>query len=766
MTRVSSNVEFRNFTGGINTEASLLAFPENAAITLDNIDLRRNGEIRRRLGLDFEAGFVKTDTSKTTLVFDDHAIAAHRWDNVDNTSSVSIGVIQVGNNLWFVDLYASSPSANLLNGGAAVVLNSSTIGTNISGNELIQFAATNGVLVFTSKEMPKPHYLSYNSTTDVVSVTAVNVKVRDFFGIDDGLEIEERPSSLSNSHKYNLLNQGWLEDFRAAINGGIDNPLEETKRVLDVYPSNSDMLQFGKVTTESESVDDIGSYSPNILDRNLFGNTPAPKGHYIIDAFDRGSSRASESGVTGIPSEQDNGRISTVEFFAGRIFYSGVRSSVANKDDRSPTYEGYVFFTQVLNSLDKLGRCYQEADPTSEEISDLVDTDGGFISIPDASNILKLIAVDRSIVVIAENGVWAISGGETNFTATNFEISKISNIGCVSASSIVDAEGTIFYWAKSGIYVLTADQVSGKLVAQNITENTIQTFYNDVPGVGKAFSTGVYDPAKRLVKWMYNDTDDYDGVTLRHKFNREIVLDTTLSAFYTNTFSELTTDSPFVSAYITTPSFQNVQHQQSVVVNGEQVQVNGEDVVVTTTLRTRGLSAVKYVTFIPVSGGNYRLTLSELNNADFKDWEREDNTGIDAPAILESGDNTFQDTMRKKQATYLVMHFNRTEDGFELDGNSELQFTNPSGAFVQARWDFSDSGSSGKFGTKFQAYRLRRPYIPSGPADTFDYGQKVVTTRNKIRGTGKALRFRVESEAGKDMQVLGWAIVVSGMRNV
>ena len=85
-----------------------------------------------------------------------------------------------------------------------------------------------------------------------------------------------------------------------------------------------------------------------------------------------------------------------------------------------------------------------------------------------------------SLVVIAENGVWEITGPDGVFKADEYSISQVTNIGCSSPDSVVVAEDTVIYWAEGGIYALTADQVSGKLNAQNITETTIQTFYNDI----------------------------------------------------------------------------------------------------------------------------------------------------------------------------------------------------------------------------------------------------------------------------------------------
>ena len=84
---------------------------------------------------------------------------------------------------------------------------------------------------------------------------------------------------------------------------------------------------------------------------------------------------------------------------------------------------------------------------------------------------------------------------------------------------------------------------------------------------------------------------------------------------------------------------------------------------------------------------------------------------------------------------------------------------------MQSQWNWTDSVNSGKWGTQFQAYRLRRPYIPQSADDTFTYGERVVVTKNKLRGSGRALSLLIESEAGKDMRLLGWAMIITGVSN-
>ena len=85
---------------------------------------------------------------------------------------------------------------------------------------------------------------------------------------------------------------------------------------------------------------------------------------------------------------------------------------------------------------------------------------------------------------------------------------------------------------------------------------------------------------------------------------------------------------------------------------------------------------------------------------------------------------------------------------------------------MQAKWDFANSTSSGKIGRAFQGYRLKRNYIPAGAGEAFDYGWEVITTKNKLRGSGTALKLRFDTEEGKACILLGWAVDVGGRSNV
>src|SRR3546814_8375953 len=65
----------------------------------------------------------------------------------------------------------------------------------------------------------------------------------------------------------------------------------------------------------------------------------------------------------------------------------------------------------------------------SDWSSDVCSSDlGGFIRIEGAFNIVGLVNIGAALVVFAENGVWTISGGNSNgFTATGYKVTKITS---------------------------------------------------------------------------------------------------------------------------------------------------------------------------------------------------------------------------------------------------------------------------------------------------------------------------------------------------
>ncbi len=755
MSRSLATGEFNTFVKGIITEANPLTYPENASLDEQNFVLSRDGSRQRRLGMDYEIGhsFTPNTTlpSSSFLVSDDY-VGFYRWDNVGGDPSVSLGLVITGKTIFFIDMYGSSPSASLKNGGAGVALNT-------RADWPTQFTTFGGTLLCTRASKTLQSF-SYDSATDTITTDLVVPVVRDLWGVDErdssgnknDLDIEENPVTLEDSHKYNIYNQGWYTEVTPQT--GL--PLNAADSFFDghgYYPDNTQIWYVGKRETEENLF-----FSGDVR-KHFFGNTPAPKGHFIIDPFFRNAGRSDASGISQA-SDNTTGAYTAIASFAGRLFYSGIRVTDKSGDESTaPRLENTILFTQTILNDNDFSKCYQEGDPTSEDSNDLLDTDGGTITIPEANVIYKMVPTGNELVVFAENGIWSILGSEEGFSAKNFQVTKISNTGVVGSESIVLAEASVFYWSKAGIYTLGRDQVSGALVPSNISENSIQTLYLDIPSVSKVHARGSYDEAARKLTWLYNDNDSYTGIVNTFRYNKELILDLTLGAFTKNEVPESTTG-PFIASHVQTPNFNSLDVVVDVVSGADDIVSGVDDVVITETTRSRGTSQTKYLT-LRATGANVEFTLSEYRDASYLDWFTEDSIGTEAAAFLETGYFIGGDTQREKGIKYLTTHFSRTETGYELDGNGNLDLVSPSGCLVQVKWDFSDSANSGRWGTQFQAYRLNRLYIPENVNDPFDYGFDVVTTKNKIRGHGKAIRFKFDSQPGKDLFLLGWSMVLS-----
>ena len=743
---------FRSFVKGLITEASPLTFPENASIDEQNFVLNRDGSRSRRLGLDYEGAYAKTSTGLTADDIKQGKQSFHRWDTPSGNSSVAIGVIRVKNKLWFVDLLTSAPSDNLLNSGNSITI------TGLSNNK-IETAVINNQLIIVSKDLDKPVLLSYNSTTDTVTQSTIDIKVRDIWGLVDGLADDERPATLSDEHKYNLRNQGWNENI---VTKGGGDALDETFTALSVYPSNSDSWTLGKISNSSDAA--YEKFDPLVLEKNSQSRYSVARGSIIIDAFDRGSSREAGTDVTGLNSDTETGNISTIASYAQRIFYSGIDSSVTDGDAKSPNYSGYIFFTKVVTSNTDLGKCYQEADPTDPGINDIIDSDGGTIQIPEATRIVKIVSSQSSLLVFAENGVWEVYGDTNGFVATSFQASKISTNGILNGNSVVNVGGNFVYWSKAGIYLLSTDSVAGRFKAESLSLTTIQSLYLGIPDIGKNNCKGFYDEKENRVRWLYNDSDDtsYTNNNYINKYTKELVYDLTLQSWYKNTFSDLAVGSPYVADYIEVPGYAVSSFDQSVLVtNGNTVIDSSSNTVVTTEdLLLNRSSQFSYLTIVGTD-----FTISKFNNLSFKDWETEDGTGVSYSSYLVTGYELFGDIMREKQVPYVFFYFTRTEDGYTASG-ANLILNNQSSCRVQSQWNWANSANSGKWGSEFQAYKLLRNYIPSGSGDPFDYGDGVIITKNKLRGSGKTLSLKINSEEGKDMKLLGWAFPATATSNV
>lgn len=771
MAKQRSPVEQTSFVKGLITEANPLAFPLDASLDENNFVIKRDGTRRRRLGMDYENSYTIHNTTVTPPSDNKTVFSSFTWENAGGDPTLHIGVVQSGSVLKFFNLATNPVSGNLLY----------TYDTGVSHNTFISAATVDGFFVVATGEK---NILIFSYTSGVISASTSYLTVRDTFGVGDtaasgtvditkGSGLQYRPTVLTQAHRYNLRNQSFgIPRATKSFDFQVDTISEYVAYNL-VYPSNSDYVPYALYP-------DVSKTSNPTIDRfhavDLFnsppGSFPAAKGYFIIDAMERGASRVAEYStllatypflnypLISLHTDATPGGASVLEEFAGRIWYGGFSGEVTDPETTTPYLSSYIFFSVLVNDLTDITRCHQEGDPTSKETSDLVATDGGFLRLSGAYGIVGMKALGKSLIVLANNGVWRVTGGDSGFTATEYTVEKITDNGCSSPNSVIEVEGGLLYWSDDGIYTIGTNEF-GDYVATNITQPTIQTLYDDISSLDKLYCFGFYDSYERKARWLYKNQLGSAAPV------EELVLDINLNAFYPASLPSITSGRPKPVCMLRVPPFKLGEKTDLIEASGVQVVVGVDDVIVTAPSLEEGVREILYVTLVADSGtGTLQYTFSQYLNTDFVDWKTFNGTGIDAPAYLLTGYLTGGDSQRKKNVSYLTMHCERTEDGFEDDGSGNLIPTHPSSCKIQTQWEWTNSANSNRWGREFQAYRYNRLYLPANVNDPYDTGHSIITTKNKLRGKGRALSFLISTEPLKDCRILGWSMIVGAEANV
>jgi hypothetical protein len=736
---VDSTKVVNTFIAGLITEAGPLTFPENASIDELNCLLFRKGNRRRRLGIDYENDHALSTSTVTDTLAASNSITTGVWTSVAGSGVRNFLVVQIDTTLHFYDL-SYTPLSDGLKSFTQDISSFAATGATDTGSEPLDFESGRGLLFCSSKKL-EPFYIEYNDTLDTITAAQISLEIRDFDGVVESpaLDNDEEPSSLNITHEYNLKNQGWNSTGGASP---IDHIAVYAASQTN-YPNNAQQWFTGKNSSDV--------FDPALLIKFSTGNTLAPRGHFLLNPFYK--DRSTVSSVSGLTIESEDNRPEVIKFYAGRMWYMGVDSSAIN---------GHVFFSQVVITPEHAGRCYQQSDPTGEELSELLDNDGGVVVIPELGQVRGAVVKDRFLIIFASNGVWAISGAsQDGFKATDFQVQKITNVGCIGKDTVVETESFPIWWSDQGIYTIGANE-GGELQGQSLSLQTIETFYQDeIPTASKKYARGIYDPASKRVMWLYNTTGPTD-TTDRWKYNACLLLDTSLGAFYPWKIKDLTNESPYLVGVFNTQAALTISDESDVIdSSGNELQDSSfNDVIVNTEAFPNNISFLKFMAIVPnKSDTTNTWVFCDFNNDSFLDWETSNGIGISYDSYAELGYEMFG-TLTKKQTPYIQFFFNKTETG---SANGEL--LRPSSCFMQTKWDWTSSGDAGRWSEKQQIYKLKREF-DNGQITTSLPGEDVVVSETKVRGHGKVFQVRFESEAGHDFDLAGWQTFLDQHTNV
>lgn len=812
-------ITLRPFIGGLNTEINgTIDTTENTADEL-NCTIYNDGTRGRRYGLSLERYGEYFNTEMAS------AYNGYLWKNVNKTPQ-DIIVYQVDNILHFYKYqqkpYSIYKYANTLDISGAII----DMGNFKSS--VTSFTICDGKLVMVNKYM-SPIMITFDNGAESFSYKIIHIRYRDFEGLDDGLRIEEMPFNLSNEHHYNLINQGWQ-----------DTEINAVKSKRNLYPANNMQWFMGK--------DSSGAFQTESLLAKYFGNTKAPKGHCILDYFDRDRSAASgiydmngaktqyygyfnrfpsgnwawcyETYMSNFTIEIPNSKgiassfrfqvtasgnyLSDPQQGATVTLYGWNGSSWQFVEIKSTgtfrakgdwtwpltneiEYQKYkldvhltvgvsdmhcnatvamrgksnifkytgpstrvtdvtsmagklfylagdtVLFTQTIEEDAKnVGYCYQANDPTSEEISDLVPTDGGHVKFNAMGDGLALASFNRGVIVFGRDKVYGLlSPADKRFSATEYDTVELSSAGLAGNKSVVSVSDAVFYWSPLGIFRIGVNPNTGStLVAQNIASGTIQQYYNNITQYSKDNARAVFDYATNRIYWYYPLTEGEPW-----RLNGVLVYDLNYNAFMPYKIS----DGGAVVAVFTTITAERNRPVYNLFA-GDMLIKAGEDNVIAKEISTKydRFQALQHC--IIDDTGN--ISFGDYNSRDYKDW-----LTSSYDSFMLSTPLTFDDTYYSKQAPLLQTVMSRTEEDFTTVHN---KYIGQSGAYLRMRWGWAFDDRSNRWDLIQNCYKPQKDFLYT------DY----IPTLLHIRGRGRALQVEIRNDKDKDFRLANINLLV------
>lgn len=303
-----------NFIQGLITETTALRFPTNAATETFDCVFGVTGQVSSRLGWDLEDPVTLLSTSiQTNEVFSEFL-----WNSVAGDGNRTFVVQQKGGTLYFYDVSDSTD----VSGNAVDTLLLSTFA--VSGSDKLphenacQFASGTGRLVVTNPAC-EPFYVEFDPDTLSVTGTSIDIRVRDFLGLNDGLGDDDRPTStvadlITNnpSHYYNILNQSWF----------IADALSQWDTARTDLPSNRDYVALYR-SSATDAFDNAR------VTANTPGSRRASRGHFILSAW-------CPNHTTALSDEGFSGTISSSEI---EISFGGEPSIIGDFNEPSAAFD-------------------------------------------------------------------------------------------------------------------------------------------------------------------------------------------------------------------------------------------------------------------------------------------------------------------------------------------------------------------------------------------------------------------------------------------
>lgn len=803
---------YYNFSRGINTEASLIDFPSDFSADEQNYELLQDGSRRRRRGLGEETN--EAPLSGLDVDIGD-AVVAHKWSTVAGNPERNFIVMQLGSDLHFFD---DAETVTGTHYGTVIDLLTYKVTTAFDdevAGDAVDVAYGRGHAFVTGKFID-PIWLRFNETDDTLTVTRVNIKERDFEGVEDGIDNVTRPVTPTDSHTYNLLNRGWtqanLTAFRAA------QPDE---------PSKAMIMWRGLARQSTGGVaeqDWTKAFSPAKLVAELFQDASAPQGHFIRDPFDTttiqvpgaGASFAVETWtISGtapgaqtitLTTDGNHGLSAAQEFhisgqnaqfrwsflgfdgiasFNFNGFHTVASTPALDQITFTVTLDPFFsFFQSWFNQYQQLGtltnsttanpfgyvvpfrpRCCaffagrvwfagtpHEKLSTKIFFSQIIESDGQYGKCYQVADPTDEFISD---IVPSDGGTIIIPEATDVIRLIPYGafLLVFSSTGVWQIGPGADGYFTATAYSIKKITDAGAFGARAIVVADNVP------FYwgnHDIYALVQDQNSG-YLTARNMTREVFHKA--YNSLAFRYKNNAQGVYDD-LAYRIIWVHGDNVGDDQALTPY---------HYNKSIVLDLRLAAFTRNVYAFDSTTHLGGIFTVREVLtsnesrkvkYIEIDDNGDVMRINETNRLDFLDF----GLANEQEAFMVTGPETIvaqqfgqeqNDAAFKRYAPYVTVFSKKTETGYtEVAG--DFVPLNASSTRMQARWDWADLSVAGKWGQSQEVYRHLRLYQPVDVNDEFEDGVPVIVTRNKVRGRGHSLQLLFRAGDGRDSWLMGW----------
>jgi hypothetical protein len=798
--------EYFTFVKGLNTEASPLTFPENTSLDEENFELLVDGSRRRRLGIDYESSY----TLQSLTVASTDAITVHNWTSVAGNADTNFIIYQVGSRI-----YRSNNSAPF-SGTFEYLLDLTNYKSDTGTSDAtvaatkVSIASGRGRLMIVGR-YTEPVMVTYDPALTSFTIRQVNLMERDLAGVDDSLENDATPTALSDAHKYNLFNQGWLW-----------SEINTYQTSKSKYPSNAMVPWKGQILNPTTNV---GEFNVNHLATQYFGNSRATKGKIITSVWnqngiytDTGESVTNQATIQSFTYNHGTTKI-TVTTSAAHGYANGNTITITGTNvawdalvngelvEMTGDYDGTYTISGVTASTFDVNHTFLRFNSWIEQY---VDGMYGTTSKQAAANNIVTRPTDQSrdtderpqAVAWYTGRVWYAGINERTLSSRIYFsqiVTEDDKAGlCYQSNDPTSQHVNVLVDNDGGF--LEMPEINKVLAMTRLGDVLVLLCSNGVWLLGGT-ETGVFRPTGYTIQRLSNvgivGADAYtiaeDKLVYAAKEGIFVVsFDPEIRSYVTGSISERSIQTlydaiPIAHKPYMAMVYDDINKRIQLLYSNTGSNKWKYDYILMMDMRLQAFFKYKIpatnpyvagaipmigydtdnnkIRYLTVVTGTNKLTWSVFRNdgataaSAFKDWYIYDSTGIDAAAYLLTGYEYAGKAHAKKWAPLIYVYCKRTETAF-TGVSPNITLTYPSSCYMQARWNWSDHANSGKFSDAKQVYRFRREYAPGASGDPFDNGEPVVVTRNKVRGCGKTLHLKFYTESGKDTHLLGWATVL------